>query len=118
MSVTVAAFPSFITFVSSLTLSFWSELASVSSFELLSYFWTVPVSSFEALELAVPPAADDPEELPVPMVLPLDSVELAPLDPIEPPDELLEPLVPGAVLLGSEDPALVPDCACADGAAA
>lgn len=55
MSESVAAWPSFMTVVSSLILSFLLEFASVSSFAAWSNFSTVPVScwlvSFIALEL-------------------------------------------------------------------
>lgn len=41
-----ARWPSLVTFVESLTLSFLSELESVSSFASLSNFCTVPISSW------------------------------------------------------------------------
>jgi hypothetical protein len=80
MSVIVPCCPSFITCVSSLTLSFLSEFASVSSFESLSNFSTVPVSCC-ALEVLMPLDAVAPEE-PVPDVVSLD--DPVPLLPIEP----------------------------------
>jgi hypothetical protein len=90
------------TCVSSLTLSFFSEFASVSSFESLSNFWTVPEScAVLALVLVSPDVDADALDEPVPMSL--DRLEPVPMESL-PVRELLESFEPAVPLDAELEP--------------
>ncbi len=105
MSLIEPCCPSFMIWVSGLTRSFLLESDSVSSFESLSNFWTVPVSSLLVLALdPIAPVDDDEPVPPVSELVELDPVPYFELDPVS---------VEGEVeLLLPDDPPVVPDCAC------
>jgi hypothetical protein len=110
MSVSEPCCPSFVTWVCSLTFSFLSEFAIVSSFDVRSNFSTFPLTSFfeDALALEPVPSVDaladswlwadsGVDELPVPIV---EELPVAPLS--------LEVDAPAAVSLEEPAPEVEP----------
>jgi hypothetical protein len=96
MSVMLACCPSFRTWVSSLTFSFLSESARVSSLLSLSNFWTVPVSCWLVDEVSPIVDALDPEVEPAPIEPVLD--DPVPIDSLEPVLDDPVPIDPAAPL--------------------